>query len=163
MALVEKILEELSKPTLMYKGVRVNLLGLPTFKKYPDGSIRTTLWRLHKQCLIEKDLAGWYITPAGKNYMKRKVDSLLNFDFKFSKEAPKNLIVMYDIPENKKAEREWLRWHLKKFNYEIIQRSVWVGPSPLPKEFMDYIKKIKLKGTIKTFKLAKPYSFYKNR
>ena len=163
MVLMEKILEELSKPTLRYKGVRVNLLGLPIFKKYPSGSIRTTIWRLHEQCLIEKDLAGWYITPAGKNYIKRKADSLLGFDFRFPKDAPKNLIVMYDIPENQKAEREWFRWHLKKFNYEMIQRSVWVGPSPLPKEFMEYVRKIKLKDAIKTFKLAKAYHLYKNK
>ena len=39
----------------------------------------------------------------------------------------------------------------------MIQKSVWVGPSPLPKEFMNYISKIGLKSTIKTFKLAKGY------
>ena len=51
---------------------------------------------------------------------------------------------MYDIPEVRKAEREWLRWHLKKFGYVLIQKSVWMGPSPLPKDFLDYIKEIKL-------------------
>ena len=65
---------------------------------------------------------------------------------------------MFDILETRKAEREWFRWHLKKFNYVMIQKSVWVGPSPLPKEFMDYIEKIKLKSAIKTFKLAKAYN-----
>ena len=29
----------------------------------------------------------------------------------------------------------------KKFHYVMIQKSVWRGPSPLPKEFLDYIKK----------------------
>ena len=52
---------------------------------------------------------------------------------------------MFDISESKRAEREWLRWHLKKFNYLMIQKSVWVGPSPIPKEFLDYIKSIGLK------------------
>lgn len=65
---------------------------------------------------------------------------------------------MFDIPEPKKAEREWFRFHLKKFNYEMIQRSVWVGPSPLPKEFLDYLKEIKLTEYVKTFKLDKPYN-----
>ena len=68
---------------------------------------------------------------------------------------------MFDVPEPKKAEREWLRWHLKKFNYLMIQKSVWVGPSPLPKEFLDYIKSIGLKESLKTFKLAKGYDFNK--
>ena len=75
----------------------------------------------------------------------------------FSKKSPKNLLVMFDIPEVKKAEREWFRFHLRQFGYKMIQKSVWVGPSPLPKDFLDYIKDIKLKECIKTFKLAKPY------
>lgn len=163
MSLVEKILRELSKPSLRYKGMPVNMLGLPVFKNYPRTSLKSTLWRLHDQCLIEKDLRGWYLMPAGMRYMKKKADSLLDFDFKFAKDAPKNLIVMYDIPENKKVEREWFRWHLKKFNYEMVQKSVWVGPSPLPKQFLEYLEKIKLRNTIRTFKLAKSYSFYKNK
>ena len=65
---------------------------------------------------------------------------------------------MFDVPEPKKAEREWLRWHLKKFNYIMIQKSVWVGPSPLPKEFLDYIKEIDLKENLKTFKLTRGYN-----
>jgi len=107
------------------------------------------------------DCDGLYITPKGINYIKRKIDSLQQFDFQFDKDAPKNLIVMFDVPEPKKAEREWLRWHLKKFNYAMIQKSVWVGPSPLPKEFLDYIKSIGLREDLKTFKLARGYNFKK--
>lgn len=40
----------------------------------------------------------------------------------------------------------------------MIQRSVWVGPSPLPKEFLDYVKEIKLEDKFKTFKLSKGYN-----
>jgi len=66
-------------------------------------------------------------------------------------------LVMFDVPTERKSEREWLRWHLKKFGYIMIQQSVWVGPSPLPKEFNNYIKSIKLDNCIKTFKLERPY------
>lgn len=83
----------------------------------------------------------------------------MDFDVKFPKDAQKNMIVMYDIPEPKKAEREWFRWHLKKFGYAMIQKSVWVGPSPLPKEFLKYLDEIKLRNAIKTFKLANAYNF----
>jgi hypothetical protein len=64
---------------------------------------------------------------------------------------------MFDVPESRKAEREWLRWHLREFQYVMIQKSVWVGPSPLPKKFRDHVKNIGLNNFIKTFKLAKPY------
>ncbi len=43
----------------------------------------------------------------------------------------------------------------------MIQRSVWVGPSPLPKDFLDYLKEIKLGDNLKMFKLSKGY--FKNK
>jgi len=73
------------------------------------------------------------------------------------KNSPKDLLIVYDIEENKKKERDWFRRHLKRFHFIMIQRSVWVGPSPLPKEFSDYLKEIKLGDSLKTFKLARGY------
>ncbi len=158
MTLIYNILEAINNTSLTYKGVKVNILGIPKFKHKSPQSMRSMMSYIKKKNLIAQNKRGWHLTTAGKNYMKKKEDSLWQFECNFTKEAPKNLIVMFDIPETKKAEREWFRWHLKKFNYEMIQKSVWVGPSPLPKEFMNYVEKIKLKSTIKTFKLAKAYN-----
>lgn len=157
MSLVEEILRELWNTSLSYKGVRVNLFGIPKLKNHSRGSVQSTLSRLHKKGIINTGDMGWRLTPAGKRYMRKKEDSFRQFDACFDKNTPKNLIVMFDIPETQKAEREWFRWHLKKFNYVMIQKSVWVGPSPLPKEFMTYIEKIRLKDKVKTFKLAREY------
>ena len=156
MSIVYDILKELTNTTVRYKGSRVNLLGLPKFKKHLPSSLRGTMSLLIKKGFVE-DSEGLYITPKGQNYTKSKFDSLKKFNFQFEKDAPKNLMVMFDVPEPKKAEREWLRWHLKKFKYFMIQKSVWVGPSPLPKEFLDYLKEIGLTESVKTFKLAKGY------
>jgi DNA-binding transcriptional regulator PaaX len=117
--------------TFYYKGVKVNIFGLP----------------------VSKDVAKSRIK---KDHRKRKFYHL-TFQSKFEKNAPKNLIVMYDIPHEKSKERDWFRRQLRNFDYIMIQKSVWVGPSPLPKEFMDYIKLIGLKDKLKTFKLAKSY------
>jgi len=160
-SLVYEILKELSATSLRYKGSRVNLFGIPKFKNYSQNCLSGTLSYIRKTGFIEHSDAGLMITLKGQKYIKKKIDSLKQFHFKFDQNAPKNLIVMFDIPETKKAEREWLRWHLKKFNYSMIQKSVWVGPSPLPKEFLDYIEKIKIKNGFKTFKLAKEYDFKK--
>lgn len=156
MSIVSDILEELCSTSLKYKGVRVNLFGLPKFSKCSSSSMRATMFRLQKEGLIDNH-DELHITPKGRKYMNRKIDSLKQFNLKFDKDTPRNLIVMFDVPEPKKAERDWLRWHLKKFNYIMIQKSVWVGPSPLPKEFLEYVKNIGLKNDIKTFKLAKEY------
>ena len=121
----------MSNRTFYYKGLRVNIFGLPV------GSNRKS--RIKK-----------------KN-RKRKF-YYISFHSTFKKNAPKNLIVMYDISHEKKNERDWFRRQLKNFEYIMIQKSVWVGPSPLPKDFLDYVKLIGLKNQLKTFRLAKPYA-----
>src|SRR3989338_111246 len=115
-----------------YKGMRVNAFGLPVLK-------------YKKQNRIKK-----------KNRKRNFYHTA--FSSPFTKDLPKNLILMYDVTEEKKKERDWFRRQLKNFDYIMIQRSVWVGPSPLLKEFLDYVKAIGLSEHLKTFKLAKAYT-----
>ena len=89
--------------------------------------------------------------PGRKYYQYRY------FNFNFPLSTPRDLVVIYDIPTEKKKERDWFRRHLKKFDYIMIQKSVWVGPSPLPKDFLNYVKSIGLSNQLVTLKLAKPY------
>ena len=121
------------KKLLKYKGVTVNAFGLPVL-----GSNKNNLPKKGEK---------------GRRYYQYR-----RFIFNFPLASPKNLIVMYDIPSNKRKERDWFRYHLKKFDYVMIQKSVWVGPSPLPKDFLKYVKSIGLLNQLKTLKLAKPYS-----
>ncbi len=126
-----------NKKYLYYKGVCVNAFGLPVWKD------------------DKKDR---------RKYTNRKRNFYgLSFASPFKKDSVRNLIVMYDIIDIKKKERDWLRRHLIKFGYLMIQRSVWVGPSPLPKDFVDYVKKLGLRAHIKKFRLAKPYTPKENR
>jgi DNA-binding transcriptional regulator PaaX len=158
MSIVEDILKELWNTSIHSKGGRVNLFGIPYFKKYSPRSIRTTVDRLKKKDIVEKELSGIVLSKYGREYVKRKIDSLKQFNRPENISKDKNLLLMFDIPTGRKPEREWLRWHLKKFNYQMIQKSVWVGPFPLPKEFKDYLEEIRLNECIKTFKLAKSYT-----
>ena len=120
----------LTMGNIYYKGMKLGAFGLPVY-------------------LTEN-------SKAKKANRKRKF-YYLTFNSPFKDSSPKNLIVMYDIPDDKKKERDWFRRQLKHFGYIMIQRSVWVGPSPLPKEFRDYVKLIGLVDKIKTLKLAKAY------
>ena len=158
MSIVKEILEELWDTEYNYKGIKVNIFRIPKFKKYSSKSIRGTIDRLKRKGIIEKELSGIVLSKYGKEYVKRKFDSLKQFEKPKNQTKDRKLLVMFDVPTEKKGEREWLRWHLKKFGYIMIQQSVWVGPSPLPKEFNDYVKEIKLDKCIKTFKLEKAYN-----
>ena len=115
--------------TLRYKGMRVNMFGLPVY-----GEARQN----NKFPKIPKRKYLCSFAPCGEN-------------------VPKNLLIIYDIPEERKKERDWFRRQLRNFSFVMIQRSVWVGPSPLPNEFLAYIRRINLKKEFKTFKLARGY------
>ena len=158
MSIIKTILEEMWNYEIRYKGGwGVNLFGVPRFNSYNKNSLKASFYRLSKNGYIEQTIDGWRLTLDGKRYMKREYSDFKSFTSPSRLNAPKNLIVIFDIPYEKRAERDWLRNCLKKFGFIMIQRSVWVGPSPLPKEFLDYIKKINLKKCLKTFKLAKAY------
>ena len=134
------------------------MFGIPAIFPYKKQSINNAIYRLNKDVYISKRDNYIRLLPKGRKYIENKKVRLVTFDSPYKKESPKNLLVMFDIPEIKKAEREWFRFHLRQFDYEMIQKSVWVGPSPLPKDFLDYVEEIKLKRCIKTFKLTKPYN-----
>ena len=96
---------------LKYKGVTVKGFGLPVLSSDKDEAKKT-------------------------RKSPRKYSEYKHFDISFSNKAPRDLIVMYDLPSHMRSERDWFRYQLKGFNYVMIQKSVWVGPSPLPKEFI---------------------------
>jgi DNA-binding transcriptional regulator PaaX len=158
MTIKYQILEALNTKTGYYKGIPVNIFGLPIFKNKNKNSIRNEYYSLCREGFISAENKNLILTKKGRSFLKNEILKRNTFTSSFSKKAPKNLLVMYDIPEDKKSEREWFRRHLVRFGYIMIQRSVWVGPSPLPKEFMIYVKKIHLGNNLKTFKLAKGYS-----
>lgn len=117
------------KRRLRYKGVTVNAFGIPVFDSND----------YKKESKIIK-----------RKYLRSFVSSIKD-------NSSKNLLLIYDIPEPMKKERDWFRRQLISFGFVMIQRSVWVGPSPLPKEFIVYLKEIKIGDNFKTFKLEKSY------
>ncbi len=155
MSIAMEILESLLNTSLNYKGLRVNVFGIPT-------TLINTLYRLNKENYVYKKDDLWVITPKGKRYLKEN-RHLASFKSPFKSKSAKDLIVIFDIPETKRVERRWFRNHLIKFGYLMIQKSVWVGPSPLPTDFLKYTKEIGLKNSIKTFKLSKPYKQLKSK
>lgn len=160
MSVEKEILKYLNKnkKPIRYKGMAVGLFGLPDFKYYKYQTLANKASLLQKKGYIKRDKIGnYYVTLKGMNFLETDKDFIKNFKVSFDKNAPKNLMVIYDIPYDKRKERDWFRRHLKNFGFIMIQKSVWVGPSPLPKEFLEYVKEIKLGDNFKTFKLAKGY------
>ncbi len=117
---------------------------------YNPKRLGSTLSRLKQKGFVEKKEDFWNITASGKNYINLK-KRFEYFDSHLKKTDKKNLILIFDIKESERAKRDWLRYQIKKFHFVQIQRSVWHGPSPLPADFVDYLKEIGIRDSIKMF------------
>ena len=155
MSIEEKILRVLLDRKFLNKIAVQTFLQNRSFSEHHSQSVRNTVSKLVKKGLIRIGADGIMIQPKGRVFVEKKVERLHYFNSPFPKNTSKNLLVLFDIPEDRKIEREWFRKQLREFGYEMIQKSVWLGPSPLPKEFVAYVRSIGLKECIKTFHLAR--------
>ncbi len=108
---------------------------------------RALIKRLEQQGLIE------HVQKRGKifiNITERGTSRLARIqERKTIKEAPmtaqaKNarwIIIVFDIPEKKRCKRDWIRRTLNTMGFTMIQRSVWMGQTILPKAFVENITK----------------------
>lgn len=163
MTLTEEILIILTSYHKGYRLLRMRMHGhdtsiLPSsFEKLSlasDNTLRVTLSRLKKAGLIENtgNREGfWKITPKGKDYTPRK-SGLLPKHNGFTRSAKlKNMIIAFDIPETHRHKRRWLRIELATLGFEIMQKSMWFGPGPLPKKFIDTLQEMRILSYLKFF------------
>ena len=124
------------------------------FKKYKKESVQISLSRLRKKGYLNIASSGWSITQKGKEFLK--TTNLLSYlTSPFPRNSPSNMIISFDIPEKNRVLRNWLRNQIKIFGYEMLQQSLWIGPGPLPSEFIKRLEDLKIRKNIKTFKIAK--------
>ena len=117
--------------------------------------LRNTLSKMKKRGLLSNEKGVWKITKEGEQLLKERKTAFIRFPKKkIPQNVEKTMIAVFDIPEKKRIYRDWLRSELVGFGYELIQKSVWLGP-PLPKEFIKYLDEKKLLEYIKFFKATK--------
>lgn len=64
-------------------------------------------------------------------------------------------IVAFDVPEREKKKREWLRSVLKRLGYKIVQRSVLLGKTKIPRQFLDDLRKLNMVEYVEIFEITK--------
>jgi hypothetical protein len=154
MSIILDILKEMYDKELNYKGYRCNIFGIPKLSAYEKRAISLAINKLKRLAYVIAEGEQWKLTEKGKQYYIQKRNSFKQFNSPVNN-GVQNLIFIFDIPEPRKAERDWLRAQLKNLNFKLIQNSVWLGYSPLPKDFVEYLKEIKLNKCIKTFKVSR--------
>jgi len=148
--------ENKNKPAIRHAGVRLGFLGLPDFKYYKYQTLANRCSMLKSGGYIKEINGIYFITNKGEEFLNKKIKTYFRkFTSDKTDKDPKDLLILYDIPQNQTSIRNWFRRELISFHFVMVQRSVWVGPSPLPKDFLQYVKELKISENFKTFKLAK--------
>jgi CRISPR-associated endonuclease Cas2 len=158
-AILEYLKKIRGKRPIKYKGMRVGFLGLPDFKYYKYQTLAKRCSDLIKKGYIKENNNGeYFISYKGEEFLEKgDTRGFKKFNPIKTDKDPKDLLILYDIPQNQTSTRNWFRRELQKFHFIMIQRSVWVGPSPLPKDFIEYLREVKIEKDFKTFKLEKGY------
>jgi len=141
-----------------YTGLWRYLFGLDkkpnqySFKEV-QRKINSTLERLEKKGLITKSKnnkeVSWVLNDKGKQV----VTNLKQFQLKLPQSDGRLRIFIFDIPEKIKKEREEIRRNLANYGYEMLQKSVWIGKSPLPRNFLEDLKAKNLISLIHLFEV----------
>ncbi|MDP2788986.1 MAG: CRISPR-associated endonuclease Cas2 [bacterium] len=130
------------------------ILSERKLKRYREESISNALSRLRKKGYLNHNQSGWILTSKGtKRLKKRRLLSYMPSPFKRSQSA--NMIISFDIPEKDRKIRNWLRNQIKNFGYKMLQQSLWIGPGPLPVEFIKRLEDLSIRKNIKTFRINK--------
>lgn len=123
------------------------------YRKLKEQTLRTTLSRLKKRGLTENRNGIWTITKKGREFFKNKLISKIpHFGHLKTKNKKKEMVIVFDIPEIRRRQRNWLRIELVALGFIPLQKSVWLGPAPLPKEFIEYLSETNLLSYLKFFK-----------
>ena len=95
-----------------------------------------------------KGKSGILLTSQGKEKalkVKRK------FAQGIKRKDGKWVMIMYDVPENKKKARHFLRQTLLSLGYQCLQKSIWVSPYDVYKETEETIRDNSLDSFVRIF------------
>ena len=124
------------------------------FNRYKKESVQVALSRLSSKGYLHRSNLGWSITEKGKQYNK-DVHLLSYLSSPFKKNSSVHTIISFDIPEQNRIIRNWLRNQIKIFGYKMLHQSLWIDPGPLPASFLKRLEDLNIRKKIKTFRITK--------
>jgi len=118
------------------------------------------IYKLKEDGLITKEgFKKISLTNKGKDLLKK-----LLFRSKRSLPSPKRykkeninkiIVVTFDVPEKERRKRKWLTSVLTNLNFNLIQKSVWIGKTRLPEEFLSDLRNLKMLGYVEIFEITR--------
>jgi len=87
----------------------------------------------------DRNKSVWLITQVGRERLEfiKSRDFITNpFESLDKLKKGELKVIVFDIPELERKKRDWLRISLMNLGFEMLQKSVWVGNTDLPEEFI---------------------------
>lgn len=128
------------------------ILGLDASYEFSRPTFASILSQLKAQGLVERRRESrgsrWRITPRGKTAVAVRKRT------KPPQPDGKKRLVCFDVPERERAKRKWLRGELIALGYRQLQKSVWIGETPLPEEFIGALDTLELRSRVHVLRVA---------
>lgn len=118
---------------------------LRRLREYDRYKVSRSLWELSRQGLVKKAKRErkvyYYLTDLGRAKSLRYIYAKRP---KVSKVNGLSTIVIFDIPEQKRKARQFLRRFLIQNGFTMLQRSVFIGRWEIQPEFKELLKELKI-------------------
>ena len=129
------------------------LFGLDKNQDISSRRISSVLSKLRREGLVSRKgttrNSRWGITSKGKQWLH------LHPTIDIPKPDGITRLVIFDVPEKYRKKRNRLRGELIAFEFEQLQKSVWIGNRPLPKSFIQLVDSLDLSEAVHIFSVYK--------
>ena len=121
----------------------------------------TLLYKLKRDGLLQESQRGegrfLALTRKGvKALLRLRKRSALPSSRHYTKEQGKALtIVSFDVPEKERQKRDWLRSALLHLGLTMVQKSVWIGTTKIPQQFLKDLRQLRLIEYVEIFSVSK--------
>ena len=127
-------------------------------KKERDKKFYNLMHRLQKDGLITKKKSSWTITKKGKQKLdglKERKEVFIPRKKYLIEEGKELNIIIFDIPEEQRRKRDWLRETLIQLGFSKLQQSVWISKNKLPEELLKDLQTFRMLEYVEIFSITK--------
>ena len=136
----------------------LTIVGSRNNKKDEEEILRCRFYemrsRLRKDGLLSKENT---LTAKGMRYISRGENNQKQYPKRFYEKGKEEKIVLvtFDIPEKKRGYRDWMRSALSSMGMEPLHKSVWVGKTAIPEDFLNDLQSSRLLDCVEILEISK--------
>lgn len=122
-------------------------------------SFHSLIYKLKKDGLVAQSGGhSLHLTHRGKKkleILKTRLSKSLPEKIYEKESDDKFKIVIFDIPEQQRHKRNWLRATLIGLDFIMLQKSVWFGKNKIPEDLLEDLEELELLPFVEIFEISK--------